>query len=256
MRWTVKRHTWSGFGVHTGSRVHVRVMPAPSGAGVRLHGEPLDIRRVMTDDFATGVPGALTIEHLLAALHMAWVDDVDIEVGGGEVPCFDGSAAPFLDRLDVVDQEGEPDPPLVLEHEVVVEEGNRRLVARPAAEASMSVTIDFDGIASQRCDLDFSMAWTTARARTFTTRSLLHELHDRGLGLGATITRLLVVDETGAWNGRLQHPLEPVAHKWLDLYADLALLGRPLLARVEANRPGHRLNHKLVRALWKELGCS
>lgn len=261
MRRTVEPHTWSGFGVHTGRRTHVRVMPAPAGSGVRLHGERLDIGCVTTDDCATGVPGAMTIEHLLAALRMAGVDDVNIEVAGGEVPCFDGSALPFLNQLVTVGQEGEPNPPLVLEREVMVEEGGRWIIARPAVEASMAVTIDFDGIGPQRCDLKLDMtwsealAWSVASARTFTTKRLLHELHGRGLGQGVVATGVLVVDVAGHWNKELKHLYEPVMHKWLDLYADLTLLGRPLLARVEAHKPGHRLNHEFVKAIGRTASC-
>jgi UDP-3-O-[3-hydroxymyristoyl] N-acetylglucosamine deacetylase len=49
-----------------------------------------------------------------------------------------------------------------------------------------------------------------------------------------------------------------VRHKALDLIGDLALLGRPLLGRVEAHKAGHALHTQLVSrllgdtSLWTE----
>lgn len=62
----------------------------------------------------------------------------------------------------------------------------------------------------------------------------------------------------------LQFKDEFVRHKVLDLIGDLALLGSPLLARVNAHRAGHALHTALVsrilkdRTLWElvELGAS
>ena len=62
----------------------------------------------------------------------------------------------------------------------------------------------------------------------------------------------------GVLNGPLRSPDEFVRHKALDLIGDLALLGRPLLARVEAHKAGHALHTRLVakllanRSLWTE----
>ena len=42
---------------------------------------------------------------------------------------------------------------------------------------------------------------------------------------------------------------EVARHKLLDLVGDLALLGRPLLARVVALRTGHTAHHEFVRLL-------
>jgi UDP-3-O-[3-hydroxymyristoyl] N-acetylglucosamine deacetylase len=59
-------------------------------------------------------------------------------------------------------------------------------------------------------------------------------------------------------NGPLRTPDEFVRHKALDLIGDLALLGRPLLGRVEAHKAGHALHTQLVSrlladsSLWTE----
>jgi UDP-3-O-[3-hydroxymyristoyl] N-acetylglucosamine deacetylase len=59
-------------------------------------------------------------------------------------------------------------------------------------------------------------------------------------------------------NGPLRFPDEFGRHKALDLIGDLALVGRPLLARVEAYKAGHALHTQLVTrlladsSLWTE----
>ena len=47
----------------------------------------------------------------------------------------------------------------------------------------------------------------------------------------------------------LRFPDEFGRHKTLDLIGDLALVGRPLLARVEAHKAGHALHTQLVTRL-------
>ena len=62
----------------------------------------------------------------------------------------------------------------------------------------------------------------------------------------------------GILNGELRYPDEFGRHKTLDLIGDLALVGRPLLARVVAHKAGHALHTQLVSrlladtSLWTE----
>ena len=50
-------------------------------------------------------------------------------------------------------------------------------------------------------------------------------------------------------NGPVRFPDEFVRHKALDLIGDLALVGRPLKARVVAHKAGHALHTQLVTRL-------
>ena len=50
-------------------------------------------------------------------------------------------------------------------------------------------------------------------------------------------------------NGPLRFPDEFGRHKSLDLIGDLALVGLPLLGRVEAHKAGHALHTRLVSQL-------
>ena len=88
----------------------------------------------------------------------------------------------------------------------------------------------------------------------------LRALREAGLGQGATYENTLVFGDQGPIENRMRFPDEPVRHKLLDAIGDLALLGLPLLGRMEVHRGSHALHHALLRATldhpaaWDELG--
>jgi UDP-3-O-[3-hydroxymyristoyl] N-acetylglucosamine deacetylase len=79
-----------------------------------------------------------------------------------------------------------------------------------------------------------------------------------GLIRGGSLDNAIVLNEDGVMNGPLRFSDEFGRHKALDLIGDLALVGRPLLARVEAYKAGHALHTQLVTrlladsSLWTE----
>jgi len=71
-----------------------------------------------------------------------------------------------------------------------------------------------------------------------------------GLIKGASLENAVVVGDEGVVNPEgLRFPDEFVRHKVLDMIGDLALLGLPLVAQIEASCAGHAMNSELVRAL-------
>jgi UDP-3-O-[3-hydroxymyristoyl] N-acetylglucosamine deacetylase len=50
----------------------------------------------------------------------------------------------------------------------------------------------------------------------------------------------------------LRFPDEPCRHKALDLIGDLALIGKPLLGHVVAERAGHAMHVALVRRIMSD----
>jgi UDP-3-O-[3-hydroxymyristoyl] N-acetylglucosamine deacetylase len=75
---------------------------------------------------------------------------------------------------------------------------------------------------------------------------------------GGSLENAIVLTRDGILNGELRYPDEFGRHKTLDLIGDLALVGRPLLARVVAHKAGHALHTQLVSrlladpSLWTE----
>jgi UDP-3-O-[3-hydroxymyristoyl] N-acetylglucosamine deacetylase len=255
MRTTVRREQgWTGRGLHSGLPCAVVVAPAKSGQGRRINGRPATIEHVVDGAWCTTIETddgpVRTVEHLLAALAGLGIDDCDVRVKGGEVPILDGSVGPFRERLEPLEQRGQRDP-LVLTAPVEVRDGDRWVRALPAEVPSLAVDVAYRGLGRQRFDATLGAFAAASTARTFGFLRDRARLEKVGLAKGAALANTLVFDDAGepVNPGGLRFDDEPARHKWLDLLGDLALLGRPLQARVVAYRGGHALHHALVRAL-------
>lgn len=244
----------AGVGLHCGGPCAASVAPAPPGHGLRIGGTPVQCAAVLAGARATTLRTAAgpvrTVEHLLAALYGLGIDDAEVTVEGGEVPILDGSAGPWLDALAPVDTAGER-AVLTLPGRVEVRDGDRSVVAEPAAALTLEVHVDYPGLGALSLVAGLDAFPAIARARTFGFLRDAEVLRAAGLSGGASLDNTLVLDDAGRPlnPGGLRHPDEPVRHKWLDLLGDLALLGAPLRARVVARRSGHALHHQLVTAL-------
>src|SRR5437879_10895475 len=75
---------------------------------------------------------------------------------------------------------------------------------------------------------------------------------------GATVVKFIVLTYEGIKNCPLRFSDEFVRHKVLDLFGDLALLGKQIIGRIVADRAGHAMHTALVsrllrdRTLWEE----
>lgn len=258
----MRRHTLrapierAGVGVHQGRPCRVRLQPAPPGHGRTLNGGPLSAAAAADRPLATTIQSPTgpvsTVEHLLAALSVLEVDDVGITVAGGEVPILDGSAGPWRDAIIAagrVPQPGPPLDPLTPLAPVEVREGDRWVRASPASALSFRVTIVYPALGSMT--VEGPLAALDLDARTFGFYRDAERLWAAGLARGADRRNTLVFGDDGAPIAGCvpRRPDEPAHHKWLDLVGDLALLGRPLVARVEAHKAGHALHRRLVERL-------
>ena len=86
-----------------------------------------------------------------------------------------------------------------------------------------------------------------APARTFGFAQDLGQLSDMGLIRGASLENAICFDGRAVRNeGGLRFKDECCRHKALDLIGDLALIGKPLLGHVIAERAGHAMHTALV----------
>jgi UDP-3-O-[3-hydroxymyristoyl] N-acetylglucosamine deacetylase len=88
-----------------------------------------------------------------------------------------------------------------------------------------------------------------APARTFGFLREVEMLRKSGLALGGSLENAVVIGETGVLNNKLRFDDEFVRHKILDAVGDLALLGHPLLGRLEATKAGHALHAAVAQKL-------
>lgn len=262
--------TLDGTGVHSGEPVSVTFLPAEPGSGLRFRRADLadapEIPATLDHVTATELGTTLgrgdvrigTVEHALAALVAHAVDNVVLEVRGPELPIRDGSFRDYLAAIEGAGAVEQAAPARVLDLTTAVTvhaDGGTSYVATPGAGLRVSAAIDF---AHPRIGRQFASVVVTADAfarevgpaRTFGFRADAASLRARGLARGASVLNTVVLDESdGILNDALRFPDEFVRHKAGDLVGDLALLGARLRAHVVAERPSHRGNVELARAL-------
>jgi UDP-3-O-[3-hydroxymyristoyl] N-acetylglucosamine deacetylase len=267
-----------GVGVHTGAKVSVRLSPAPADTGIVFPRTDLAVEiparaeyvadtRLCTliADPANPAARVGTIEHLMAALSAANVDNAVVEVDGPELPIFDGSAAPYSFLIDCagVTPLAAPRPVIEVLRLVRVTQGDSWVelapLSRDDADAlHLTMTIDFPSPAIGRqsrslCLTEDAFRRDIARARTFGLAEEIEALRAAGLARGGSLDNAVVVDGAKVLNpGGLRFADEFVRHKLLDAVGDMALAGAPLAGRFTGHRSGHALNNRLLRALLED----
>ena len=78
-------------------------------------------------------------------------------------------------------------------------------------------------------------------------------MRDMGLIRGATLENAVCFNRTSVMNpGGMRSVDECCRHKVLDLIGDLALIGKPLLGHVIAERAGHAMHAALVSKIMSD----
>ena len=257
--------------LHSGEHTRLALRPAPIGSGLNfVRTDVMDrdnivpvrpdlvtgVRNCTTLSNAAGV-GVSTIEHLLAALSAAGIDNLDIELDGPELPALDGSAEPFLHLIEQVGVHRQPAPRRYVKvlKTVEVQEGDKYARIEPSEQLELDVTIDFEEAAIGRQRLEIvpnvrSFRERIAGARTFARLHEVAALQAAGLSKGGSYENAIVVDEDKVLNpAGERYADEFVRHKALDLLGDL-YLGGPILGRVTTIKSGHSLNHALLVKLF------
>jgi len=261
----------SGIALHVGRPVRMTLAPAPPGHGIVFRradqrGAEVMARydkvtetrlgTVITDGEATvGV-----IEHLMAAVAGADVDDLLVTLDGPEPPILDGDALSYLTLLE---KAGTREGParregIKLLKRVFVAQGEASATLIPNNERRFDFEIVFPTPAIGRQTYSFAMsregfAAEIAPARTFGFMNELDALNKMNLARGASLENTLAIDGDRVVNSALMRfPDEFVRHKILDAIGDMALAGNPLIARFEGVRSGHALNNALLRALFAD----
>lgn len=222
-----------------------------------------------------------TVEHLMASLYALGVDNLRVELNGSEVPILDGSAAPLVDLIleaGIEEQSVEKNFYVLEETFTFKDEDGSEIMALPSEEFEVSALIDYGSsvLGPQHAHLDKMVNFRDeiASARTFSFLRELEPLLDAGLIKGGDLNNAIVyvdqdiapstldklktafgrddveVTQRGTLNNiNLRFSNEAARHKLLDVVGDLALLGRPLKARIIATKPGHGVNAEFTKAL-------
>jgi UDP-3-O-[3-hydroxymyristoyl] N-acetylglucosamine deacetylase len=256
-----------GVGLHTAVHCRLRFVPAPADTGIVFRRTDLDNfeieahgRNVARVSYATSLMKRgvwlSTTEHVLAALYSCGIDNVYVDVDALELPILDGSAWPFMEMIESagVRKLRRRRRFLRVLAPLEVVHGDRRIGIYPADCFQVRCRVEYAHplVGSQQVELQVNRGNFTkmlAAARTFCFFQDVDRLRAAGLARGGSLENAIVLTNDGVMNGPLRSPDEFVRHKALDLIGDLALVGRPLLARVEAYKAGHALHTELVARL-------
>jgi UDP-3-O-[3-hydroxymyristoyl] N-acetylglucosamine deacetylase len=257
----------TGIGLHSGIYTTVELQPAQAGSGITfvradLKGMRIPALQASTTalDYATTVGrddvSVGTVEHLLSSVMACGITDLDISIDGPEVPIVDGSALPFMHLIDAagVRNLGTEVAVLRIDHPIEVTEGDKTIRMVPSKRLILKYKIDFNHpvIGKQSFAFDYhhdSFLKKIAPARTFGFMKDVEKLRAAGLARGGSVENCVVLDDRAVVNGALRFRDEFVRHKILDLLGDLALIGRPIVGEISANRAGHALHSRFVAKL-------
>lgn len=259
-----------GIGLHTAVHSHLRLLPAPPDTGivfrrVDLEGFEIEahVRNVARVSYATSLmkKGVFlcTCEHLLAALYSCGVDNVYVEIDALEIPMLDGSSQPFVEMLNQagIRRQRRKRRFLQITRPLEFSVGDRCIGIYPADEFHVHCLVDFAHPLVGRQEVDLTVNRDTfsrelAPARTFGFVKEFASLRAMGLIRGGSLDNAIVLADDRIMNGPLRFDNEFGRHKALDMIGDLALVGRPLLGRVEGHKAGHALHTQLVTRLLAE----
>jgi UDP-3-O-[3-hydroxymyristoyl] N-acetylglucosamine deacetylase len=260
-----------GIGLHSGVPVSIRILPAPPSTGIVFIRTDLDNfpipaswRYVARVSYATSLmrQGVLisTVEHLLSVFYSMGVDNAYVEIDNLEVPILDGSGRPYVELLRAAGLKSYRRRKrfLRIRRPVTVEAGSKRISILPSDRFLLTCDVFYDHplIGRQALDLEVTperYAEEIAPARTFGFSHELAQMRDMGLIRGASLENAICFDQGTVRNPEgLRFPDECCRHKALDLIGDLALIGKPLLGHVIAERAGHAMHTALVARIMSD----
>ena len=286
----------SGKGLHSGLHVEATFKPAPVNSGYifkRIDLQDAPVIEALAENVTDTNRGTViacktnkdikvgTIEHSMAALYAAGVDNCIIEINAPEMPILDGSAITYSNMIEEVgleEQAADREFYVVKQRIKVVDEATgSSLIVLPDDEFSIDTMIEFDSpvlpnqFASLTSLADFKQE--IAGSRTFVFVREIMPLVENNLIKGGDLDNALVFvdkplgdeekdrlaklfdkdrDSIQVHDGVLNtiepyYPNEPARHKLLDFLGDIYLVGMPVKAHFTLKCPGHRANVALAQ---------
>jgi len=261
----------TGVGLHSGVAVSIRILPAPVSTGIVFLRTDLDNfavpaswRNVARVSYATSLmrQGVLisTTEHLLSVFYSMGIDNAFVEIDNLEVPILDGSGMPFVNLIESagIRHYRRKRRYLRIRRPVSVEDRGKRISILPDESFRLTCEICFDHpmVGRQAVEMEVTperYAAEIAPARTFGFEYELDQMRNMGLIRGATLDNAVCFDRTGVLNSEgLRFADECCRHKALDLIGDLALIGKPMLGHVIAEKAGHAMHFALVSRIMSD----
>ena len=263
----------TGVGLHSGIKTGLILTPLPPNSGI-IFGDistgrqvPANLDNVRSTEFCTmlkfGVAQVMTIEHIMATLHMYGITNALIKVGD-EVPIMDGSAVELCELIESagIENQHELVIPIIIDKKITIGEpaDDRKFITiEPADKLIIEYRMDYPPPVGKmrttfKADSAENFKTEIAPARTFGFVDEIKKIAKKGLGQGGRLTNVILIDDERVINTSLRFEDEFARHKILDFIGDAYLLGRPLYGKVTANMTGHTENVLLLNAIRSLLG--
>lgn len=264
-----KEIVMEGIGLHTGNKSKMILKPSQANTGIHFIRVDLPEKPDIKADWGslsagTAIRGTTiekgdakvhTIEHILSTCSALGIDNLAIEIDNNEPPITDGSAkllaemiiSAGIKELDVFKES------YVIKEPVTFIDGKTKITAYPSDNFEIDCTIGFDHPFLSHQQAAFTITRESflkdiAPARTFCFDYEIEALQANGLARGGSLENAIVIGPNEIYNKEpLRFDNEFVRHKILDLIGDLALAGKPIKAKIVAEKPGHKSNVSFVK---------
>ena len=261
----------TGVGLHSGKRSNLSILPAEEDQGIFFKRIDLNKNNLIKASFENVSSARLcttlenkhgakvsTVEHLLAALYIAGIDNALIEIDNEEVPIMDGSSKDFLKllkQINIVDQSKKRKYLKILDNVKLIE--GKKIISIEPNNSSLEVNFQLDYenkiIGQQENTIDFQKdnLKEVSSSRTFCLFEDIEKIKKLGLAKGGSLENAIVVDNEKVLNeGGLRNEKEFVNHKILDLAGDFLLSGYRIIGKVICHQGGHELTNLFLRKLF------
>ena len=269
----LKKITFKGVGLHSGLKTEVKIIPAAENFGIVFKRTDLEKNNTIKASFENVSSAILctklqnkfnvtlsTVEHLLAALYIAGIDNALIEVNNSEIPIMDGSSKEFVETIRATGVKNlnakrkylkivkkfefkEKEKVISIEPNIDSLKVNFQLVYSNPVIGNQSSQVNF-------ADADLKNVYTS---RTFCLFEDIEKIKEIGLAKGGSLQNAVVVKDNEILNTEgLRNDKEFVNHKILDLAGDFLLSGFRILGNVTCVQGGHSLSNLFLRSLLKD----
>lgn len=265
--------SFEGIGLHSGKKSKITILPAQDDQGIIFKRVdlknnnlvPANYKNVSSAKLCTTLENnygvkVSTVEHLLAALYIAEIDNAVIEIDNEEVPIMDGSAIDFLNILNKTEIRtlSKKRKYLKILDKVELTDGERKISIEPnemSFEVEFQLNYENKIIGKQRNFINFQNdnIDDVSKSRTFCLFEDIEKIKKIGLAKGGSLENAVVVDDNNVLNkDGLRNEKEFVNHKILDLAGDFMLSGYRMLGSINCIQGGHYLSTTFLKEIFKD----
>ena len=262
--------SFEGIGLHSGKKSKITIFPGQNDQEIIFKRVDLKNNNLLPANYKSVSSAKLcttlkndhgvevsTVEHLLAALYIAEIDNAVIEIDNKEVPIMDGSAIDFLNILKKTEIRilTKKRKYLKILDKVELIDGKRKISIEPnnlSFEVDFQLNYENKIIGKQRNSINFQNdnVDDVSKSRTFCLFEDIEKIKKIGLAKGGSLENAVVVDQDKVLNdGGLRNKKEFVNHKILDLAGDFLLSGHRVLGKIECHQGGHELTNIFLKKL-------